>query len=369
MQGSVEFVEDAANHTAPAASGLDVGADAQAADPVPLDDAELDAYLADDQPQDEVPAVQQDVVSQEVAAAAPEPKEELVQDLSSSTDADGDKQLIQPVAQATHSPVKVSDEGEPFQEESIEEPCSSQEEEDGPDLAPSDTPTQCQHTAHAAEQHPPAVQPAQPEPVLQPMQHNPSTAGASGRTSTSSSGNSHRSSMRSRKSSTTGQVEVPGVQELHEMWQAAGLPATALSADNLGDDCAGSVSPQSRFSTHSILQDSSPVQQRTKQRPASASPAVRRSSSTRDSLQEQQWTSSSGYQQQPQEVQVTPVTSWTGEPTACCTCKCFLLLQYTSACPPARHDSMAVVGAESASYSGWYLSLAGCHCRCSERRV
>lgn len=326
LQGSVEFLEDDDASKAPKKL-QEAGYMGSA---VPLDDAELDAYLATDgedpTQQEQVPARVVDHPPAPAAAASQ-------QSLTSNSAAESG---MQPAAEA-HTGQQPLCDGESLKEEpssasiSHEEEEVLQEEEEEEEAPGMQAQPGHWHSTHAAVHQEPgaAAVPAMQESL--PVLHQPSTAGTSGRTSSSSS--SPGGSMHDSQVVTAGQP-VSAVQELQEMWHATGLPATAMSAadglDEGGAARSGSASPAhaTRLSTHSILQDSSPVQQqRARQRPASASPAIRRSSSSNHGprLQKQQYccdTSSPGQHQQ--QLQVLPVASWTGGwlVSACCACSC-----------------------------------------------
>jgi hypothetical protein len=317
FQASVEFAEDAAGASAPA--------EVQKRADLPLGDDELEAYLA----ADETPVVQhadenvaefaaEDSSADESAADdhAEQQREGRSSKLSSQDHAEA--ATMQPYGEATDAAY------------SLEDPSSSHEEP----LYPEQLQEVQSPVAAGAQQEPSAevVLTAQPakEPAHSPAQR-PGTSVSSARTSTLSAttaaaGSSHNSSRH---------ASAPGgpTGDLQDMWHAAGLPAAVLVPQEFSegpvhaasDDEGFGPGTHNAFSIHASTGSISslgggPVQHRVKPRPASASPAVRRSCSSRDSdrAQEQQHSYSPGsnqvYQQQHQQqgLDVLPVASWTG---------------------------------------------------------
>lgn len=320
LQASVEF--DEADEAPPAAANT-VSAQ-EAAPPVPLSDDELDAYLAEDGVQ---PAT-----AQPDAFVVPEQKAyEHVQERST---ADGMvTKAVQPEdgqfaeSGSDSSTLLVEQDAvitEPVDSEghAATEFVSGSSSSARSSIVP-DEPARDSLSASLDDEHSQQLQQFQHDPVaavelsaqVTPRAAHHAVEGlgaASARTS--SSAGSHGSSTHA---STAGD-NLPGVQELQNGWMASGIPGSAFSTHNAVPAAAGSDSPST--SMQQVLRssmDNSPGQHKVKLRPASASPAVRRSSST---LQQQEQddgpvyspASSSPALHQYQYREVLPLADWTG---------------------------------------------------------
>lgn len=269
-----------------------------------MGDAELDAYLAADEPAQQGPAVQQ-----AEPKSAEQSADQQLQQLSIGSGVAGtEQQQLEPAADTGRQLEEDSLAGD----ESRVEPYSSHKEElDVDQLQELEEPLPA--AAHVQQQHYAAVVlTAQP---AQHAAHATTSAGSSARSSAADTAAAAASS--SRRASTASHSAAAVTAQA-----AAEVPADPRADSD--DECAG-ISTQSAFSIHAGTGSISslgggPVQHRVKPRPASASPAVRCSSSARDwdSAQEQQYqyspsSSSPPYrQQQQQELEVLPVASWTG---------------------------------------------------------
>jgi hypothetical protein len=327
LQASVEFAEDAGGASAPE--------EVQQTAHLPLGDDELEAFLAADETGQQAPVEQH--AQADVAEFA---VEEYSADEGAAEDAEQQHESrSSKLSSQDHAEAAIM---QPFDEATgasygLDEPSSSHEEPLDPEQLQT---LQASVAASGAQQEPYAAvvltaQRAQ-EPAYSPAQR-PSTSVSSARTSTSSAttsaaGSSHNSSRHtSRHASAAGGP--PGA--VQDMWHAAGLPAAVLAPEEFTEGHVHAASDDhdegvglgtaNAFSIHASTGSISslgggPVQHRAKPCPASASPAVRRSSSSRDSYsaQEQQHCYSPGsgqaYQQQhqQQELDVLPVASWTG---------------------------------------------------------
>lgn len=214
-------------------------------------------------------------------------------------------------------------------------------------------------TVHSTPQHVKehtAAADATAQPASASPQHHSNSSDVSAAAATSSQRSSMRTST-SRHTHESAAQNRPSVdQELHDLWQAAGMPeavhsaeqeraapsmhaaATASGRHSAGSQTAAAAagaaaedSTSSHSSSRSTMhrpQSTSPAASNlvsnkgNRLRPASASPVVQRASSTlRQQVQEEPLYSPAssnamlqrGYNQQQQELNLLPVTEWTGE--------------------------------------------------------
>lgn len=297
---------------------------------LPLDEAELDAYLAADETGQQAPVMQhaeshvaefavEEYSADEAAAIdhAEQQHESRSSQLSSHDHAEA--AIMQPYEEATCAAYSLEqpsnsheDPLDPQQLQELEGPVAASGTQQEPYAAVVLTAQQVQQPAH-------------------PLAQRHSTSVSSARTSTASASTAGSSSHNSSRHTSAAGCPTADVQDL---W-ATSLPAAVLANEEFSeapvhagaasDDDSAGLGTHNAFSIHASTGSVSslgggPVQHRVKPRPASASPAVRRSSSSRDSYsaQEQQhcYPPGSGqvYQQQhqQQELGVLPVASWTG---------------------------------------------------------
>jgi hypothetical protein len=268
---------------------------------VPLDDAELDAYLQADEPAAQArvlepagQAVTEGVSTDADAAAALELQAEpsADQQVQASSSAGGNLAVAMPTAEDPADPGTDVLEASASEEELMQSVL---------DAIPPPDPAQDM----------PCESPAQPAATTPYSPAVPYSSSMSGGELVANS--SARSSMRSSRTASVAGAQtlehgrVPATQQV--------TPAVTVAAYSAETQVRAN-SPH--FSTQGDSQDdgwtSSVLQP--KARPASASPVVRRSSSTRDRAQEQQpyspQRSSQAGSQQQQTLEVMPVASWTG---------------------------------------------------------
>ena len=327
------------DHGSPEAGSLE----AAAAEPVPLGDAELDAYLA----AEEGGGVQTAETEVSTAVELPTADARGSDGLGSGGAEDGqEQQHEQPVQSdalnshgAGQHAGEEAEDGATFAEESLEEKVLSDEEGAGLDAEEPGQRSQAsldaadvQHSPQLNQQQPQSavtVLPAEP-PELQETPQAAGTTSAQPRSSSASmeaaASNSHRSSTRSSMRRSNSEKHLPGAQELQDMRQAAGLPASAFSAHRtepqLYADAAGgprTSAGSADDSLEGVQASRMHSQHKAKLRPASASPAVHRSSSQRhasscsqrQSFREQERCSSPRCSFQDQ-LPVVLVDDWTG---------------------------------------------------------
>jgi len=331
LQASVEF--DEADEPPPAAANT-VSAH-EAAPPVPLSDDELDAYLAEDGVQPVTAEPDAFVASEQKAYAQVQERTtadgtvtEAVQPEDSQfaeTGADNSTLLVQQAA-------GINDSQEPFDsagQHAATQLVAGRSSSTRSSIVP-DEPARDSLSASLDDEHSQQSQQFQHEPVAAvelSAQVTPCAAhyaveglGAASTCTSSSAGSEPptRSSHRSSGHTSTAGDNVPGAQELQNGWMAAGTPGSAFSKHHAVPAAAGNDSPSP--SMQQVLRssmDSSPGQHKVKLRPASASPAVRRSSSTHQQQEHDDEpmyspASSSPALHQHQYQEVVPLADWTG---------------------------------------------------------
>lgn len=291
QQGSVEFEEEIFDASSPHTA-------AQQTAPVPLDDAELDAYLQADEPAAQAPALQPAGQAEETETEAFSNDVVAVAAYELHAEPSAEQQMQASSSSGGNPGLQMQTGGDPADPGTgLVEASASEEELVESVLKPTAS-------------HGPA-QPAATAPYSPAVPYSSSMSG-----SELAADSSARSSMRSSRAASVAGVQtlehMSHVQEPARQQVAPAVAEAAYSAETQ----VHAYSPQT--STQRDLQDdgwtSSVLQP--KARPASASPVVRRASSTRDRVQEQQpyspQRSSQVGSQQQQALEVMPVASWTG---------------------------------------------------------
>lgn len=328
LQASVEFEEDAVEaetasqqHAAAAAAEVPLGDDA---------DSGLEAYLADADA--EQPAGQPASTSVE---ASPVTMYEEEEDQQLGEEADAALDIVEPastelpLAATTTQPddgyAAVSQHSSSHSlPQAVKGPADDAEEEVEDVM---ESPAQATQPLLAAILQP-APPPAAKATSVPPAADEASAARTSNASSSAADRHSHSSSVSSQRSS-----HAAGISTCADELTLDAQPTDASAAPASGHSSTAHDSPSNRASTSSMhkLQDndssccgsspnnSSPMQARVKARPASASPAVRRSeSSTRQQQQQELQEQQQQYGYSPPRTAgscgstVVPVANWTG---------------------------------------------------------
>lgn len=309
QQGSVEFEEDGIEASSPHTA-------AQQTAPVPLDDAALDAYLQADEPAAQAPAVPPAETAEETETEGLSNDADAVTAYELHAEPSAEQQMQASSTSGDNHELPMQTADDPAHTRAgLLEACSSEEEllESVIEHPAADGPAQCQDLPCELPAQPAATAPYSP---AVPYSSSSSSVLGSQAAAGSNAGSSARSSKRSsRTASVAGAHAFEPTSHLQEPAQQQVAPAVAEALYN-ADAQVYAHSPHTSMQRDSAGDGWISNAVRPKARPASASPVVRRSSSTRDRAQEQQPysppTGSQARSQQQQALEVMPVASWTG---------------------------------------------------------